>query len=382
MYDDHDFGWNNGNGREPSKKEFKNMYLDAIGESPESVRRGSERGAWYQYSFNANEGDDKSFLVDVFLLDERYERSPLPCETRRSYCEQVLRGVHASSSEIAWCKDFLLGGPVGRGSCCDKDERIFFGWCKLNSSKDSEYYRDACDVTYDHFGMRALELSEDGLTLSAPTGQEPVDVQQESSICEVLGKTQRRWLRRAVKQSTAALKLFVSSSVLVHNPSPYSCGNTGESGNNSASNAVNCTCGGDNMDCYRTAQLELLHLISSNPIGCAVVLTGDFHFSDIKVLLPGSHTKYAQLYNSSGNSKAIYQVMASGMSESTAKPMSCESYRLDPLQLRTHPECDFVTGPNFGRVCEHNLYNYFIFFFFLNTYPYHYCIIPDSIRQR
>ncbi len=352
IYDDHDFGWNNGNGREPSKREFKNMYLDAIGESPESVRRGSERGAWFQYSLNANEGDDKSFLVDVFLLDERYERSPLPCETRRSFCEQVLsKGLASYSySQIVWCKDFLLGGSLGRGSCCDKDEKIFFGWCALNSSKASEYYRDACDVTYEHFGMRALVLSKDGSTLSVPTGHELVDVQQESTFCEVLGKTQRRWLRRAVKQSTAPLKLFVSSSVLLHNPSPYDCGVTGESGSNSANNSVTCTCGGDNMDCYRTAQLELLHLLSSNSVGCAVVLTGDFHFGDIKVLLPGSHTKYAQLYNSTANSKPIYQVMASGMSESTAKPASCESYRLDPLQLRTHPECDFVTGPNFGRV--------------------------------
>lgn len=29
---------------------------------------------------------------------------------------------------------------------------------------------------------------------------------------------------------------------------------------------------------------------------------------------------------------------------------TCESFRKDPLKLRTHPECDFVTGPNFGRI--------------------------------
>jgi hypothetical protein len=34
------------------------------------------------------------------------------------------------------------------------------------------------------------------------------------------------------------------------------------------------------------------------------------------------------------------------------KSYSCESFRLDPLKLRMHPECDFVTGPNFGRVSD------------------------------
>ena len=38
IYDDHDFGWNNGNKRLPDKKIFKDMYLDAIGESVDSPR--------------------------------------------------------------------------------------------------------------------------------------------------------------------------------------------------------------------------------------------------------------------------------------------------------------------------------------------------------
>ncbi len=38
------------------------------------------------------------------------------------------------------------------------------------------------------------------------------------------------------------------------------------------------------------------------------------------------------------------------MSASTGRAVTCEDYRLDPLGLRTHPECDFVRGANFGRV--------------------------------
>lgn len=29
---------------------------------------------------------------------------------------------------------------------------------------------------------------------------------------------------------------------------------------------------------------------------------------------------------------------------------SCSSFRLDPLGLRDHPECDFVRGPAFGMI--------------------------------
>lgn len=116
---------------------------------------------------------------------------------------------------------------------------------------------------------------------------------------------------------------------------------------------MNCTCGGDNIDCYRAAQLELLHIVAgSDSGGCAVILTGDFHFSDIKILQTGNETSYSDIYQSARNPRPVYQIMASGMSDSTAKPAECDSFRLDPLGLRTHKECEFVTGPSFGRVIK------------------------------
>lgn len=104
------------------------MFLDAVGESPSSLRRGLDRGAWAKYSINE---EFAGMQVDVFLLDERFEREVIPCSNRRKYCEQVL----ATSDNIAWCRDFLHEGPLGKGSCCDKDELIFFGWCKKETSK-------------------------------------------------------------------------------------------------------------------------------------------------------------------------------------------------------------------------------------------------------
>ena len=124
---------------------------------------------------------------------------------------------------------------------------------------------------------------------------------------------------------------------------------------------VMCRCGGDNLDCYRVAQQELMYLISASSSigGCGVVLTGDFHWSDIKQLTPGDNPA-ASAYAPSTNPltgdktytfpKPIHQLMASGMSTSTGSNVTCDSFRLDPLGLRTHPECSFVRGPSFGRV--------------------------------
>ena len=130
---------------------------------------------------------------------------------------------------------------------------------------------------------------------------------------------------------------------------------------NVESEDVMCRCGGDNLDCYRVAQQELMYLISSSSSisGCGIVLTGDFHWSDIKQLSPGNNPAalaYAPLTNPlTGNNmytfpKPIHQLMASGMSISTGSNVTCDSFRLDPLGLRTHPECSFVRGPSFGRV--------------------------------
>ena len=46
---------------------------------------------------------------------------------------------------------------------------------------------------------------------------------------------------------------------------------------------VLCKCGGDDWNCYSAAQQELLYLLTQTGKGCSVVLTGDYHWSDIKV---------------------------------------------------------------------------------------------------
>eukprot|EP00494_Astrolonche_serrata_P026761 UN27024 len=82
-WDDHDFSWNDGDGRLVSKYDMKQVYLDAIGEPQKSDRRNRNRGIYTKYSYNSGQ-------LDVVLLDERYQREPLPCHMRNEACEQIL----------------------------------------------------------------------------------------------------------------------------------------------------------------------------------------------------------------------------------------------------------------------------------------------------
>ncbi|CAN0212970.1 unnamed protein product [Pylaiella littoralis] len=340
-WDDHDFGWNDGDGRNEQKWLFKNMFLDAIGEDRNSPRRNAHQGMWHKHILN--EGTDRE--IEVFLLDERYDRTPKPCYVRQQYCEEILDAQDAGGDDdiehfnTAWCTDFLKGGHGGDGSCCRHDERIFFGWCLEASNRESPFWEEACDTSSKEFGKRWLVYDEGTEDLRLPDGTEEID-SQDSPFCEVLGREQRAWLQRELDQSTASLRLVVSGSVVLGRPGndTHTCDADGEL----------CQCSGDDWDCYRPAQQNLLSQLAKAP-GCSVILTGDYHFGDIKAMLPGAETSYSEWYSSQDNAFPVYQVMASGMTTSTATVgRSCDTFYLDEAGLRTHPECDMVQDPNFG----------------------------------
>lgn len=210
-----------------------------------------------------------------------------------------------------------------------------------------------------------------------------VDISQSSPFCDVLGKNltvsnscmplssrntiflgrqQRKWFREVYSTSKAKIKIILSSSVLLDKAnsslSSYLCGM-----DVITHQSIYCRCGGDNLDCYSVAQLELLSIIAGgvdsnaqeninldntndwiNIFGsnrkrvvtspdqtfdsCVIVLTGDYHFSDIKSLLPGTEHTYSQSYHTENNKYPVYQVMASGMSTSTGVNFTCDDYRL------------------------------------------------------
>jgi len=229
-YDDHDYAWNNGNTRLPSKHIAKGIWLDMVGESQDSPRRSTARGIEWKYTLNKGRAGKE---IDVFLLDERYNRATLPCYVRRGWCEGILRkGPVASNHKYAFCHDFLKGGLDGMGTCCKKDEHIFLGWCLKPAAKSHKLYREACDPTFDKFGFRSIVLDRvEGIKLATGNdGGTLRDNFQESPFCDVLGRNERRWFQAALLASTAPVKLIVSGSVAMGNPdfrkSP--CNNKGD----------------------------------------------------------------------------------------------------------------------------------------------------------
>ena len=97
-----------------------------------------------------------------------------------------------------------------------------------------------------------------------------------------------------------------------------------------------------------------------------MVLTGDFHWSDVKAVRPGAGPAYAAAYGSdrwAADSHPIFQVMASGLTTGTNGYKPCDrddppyykqhKWTRDPTKLRgpKYGPCDFVRNEaSFGMV--------------------------------
>jgi len=341
-YDDHDFGWNNGNRNLPNKYEFKNLYLDAIGEPQDSIRRTNTQGLQFKYTFNPDGPQEQT--IDVFLLDERYDRDPLPCGVRKEWCEGILETRPENMTfNYAWCEDFLrTGGSSGTGSCCRADDEWAYGWCHDNpqAQADDPLWDVACDPSSVRFGSMQLEIDEATNTLIPKTSYENTsDLTYTSTFCDVLGPKQRRWLQSSLQESKAPLKLVVSPSVMFGNPTFISSRGP---------------CSSDDIECYKVAQSNLAHILGRVDNGCVVVLTGDYHISDLKVLRSDTDDPYQDHYPTEAFKRPIYQAMSSGLTEVTAEdvygPNSCRRWQRDQAGMRPLGECSHVVQPAFGIV--------------------------------
>ncbi len=166
---------------------------------------------------------------------------------------------------------------------------------------------ELCDPTSSSFATHPAILSPDNKTVitgdldPAWSSQQPTNWPRLlagtlSPLCELLGAPQRAWLREVLGQSSAPLKLVGSGSVVA--------GSIGHPEANGTSE-----CDGDDWACWPRAQVNLLHTLA-NASGCVVLLTGDYHISDIKVIMPGSPkgTNYSSFLQTEQLAKPIYQV--------------------------------------------------------------------------
>ena len=74
IWDDHDFGFNDGNKYYKDKEFIKNLYLDFVDEPSNSLRRQLNRGIFTSYTF----GDPNTHkTVKIILLDVRFDKNSL-----------------------------------------------------------------------------------------------------------------------------------------------------------------------------------------------------------------------------------------------------------------------------------------------------------------
>lgn len=71
---------------------IQQVFLDALGEPLTSNRRSGNRGLYDWQVLNRG----TPWEVDLILLDERYERVPLPCYTQRQMCTQSNSSLSAN----------------------------------------------------------------------------------------------------------------------------------------------------------------------------------------------------------------------------------------------------------------------------------------------
>jgi alkaline phosphatase D len=295
------------------------------------------------------EGGDQ---MQVILLDERWNRDPIPCQVRRGWCENVLSSHQPDPNALAFCSDFLLDdGSQGIGSCCSKDEKLAV-WCEGPGREVEDPFQRGlwpvvCDETNaEMWGMRRVALNphqqlvlvtEDLFQHNQSELWNPWLV-SASPVCEVLGPRQRSWLMRELESSQAPLRVIGSGSVLFG-----SLNYTGSEG----------TCSGDDLLCYPQAMVNILHTISSVSTGCVIVAVGDFHYSDLKVVLPGTDHPYSSILKTKTLRRPVWQVMSSGMTDSTASSVDepcLGTYREDLVGLRPLGRCSFFSRPSFATI--------------------------------
>lgn len=107
----------------------------------------------------------------------------------------------------------------------------------------------------------------------------------------------------------------------------------------------NNSCSGDDLACWPRAQVNLLHTVA-NASGCTVLLVGDFHYSDLKVIQPGGDQQYAGALQTGRLSKPVYQVRLAAAATPAAALLeiwsSASAVWLSPAVL--HACCDCLDG--------------------------------------
>jgi alkaline phosphatase D len=136
-------------------------------------------------------------------------------------------------------------------------------WCQTSEARIHPAYSALCEPWDTNFGTQRYHISSSS---TSPFIADPSNHLKHSTVagtalsepfCDILGARQRNWLTKSLSSSTALLNIVVAPGGLLGNP--VTVGSRG--------------CTGSEWDCFRPAQVNLLHTLA-NATGCTVVLSG------------------------------------------------------------------------------------------------------------
>lgn len=125
IWDDHDYGVNDGGKEYPKKQESQQLLLDFLGEPENSPRRKRE-GAYASYTYGP-EGK----RVKVILLDARYFRDPLVKDDKKNMPNE--QGEILGETQWKWLEKELTNSDaavhlIGSGIQFIPEEHIYEKW--------------------------------------------------------------------------------------------------------------------------------------------------------------------------------------------------------------------------------------------------------------
>lgn len=104
VWDDHDYGFNDGNKYYKDKEYIKKLYLDFIDEPEDSLRRALNRGIFTSYTF----GDNTTHkTVKIILLDVRFDKNSLVFDKSPDILGIITYNNKERNNGNGWKKNFL-----------------------------------------------------------------------------------------------------------------------------------------------------------------------------------------------------------------------------------------------------------------------------------
>jgi alkaline phosphatase D len=233
IWDDHDYGVNDGGKEYPKKKQSQQLMLDFLNEPRNSPRRKQE-GAYASYTYGPT-----GRMVKVVLLDARYFRDPLKKEGKANVPDPG--GRILGETQWKWLENELKNSPadihlIGSGIQIIPEEHPYEKWANFPRERQRLFEliastgvrgvillsgdRHIAEITrYQLTGVRypIYEVTASGLTHSATQNTSEANQYRVGRLVNVLnfGLMRIDWSSREVQLEVRGLSNELLESQLV-----------------------------------------------------------------------------------------------------------------------------------------------------------------------